>query len=140
MGELAGTNEMPRVDVRELGQLLRRRRTAKKLSLRQVESELENALTASTLSRLENGATPDPVNVAPLAAWLEIPLELIAWPGELPVRAELDTPQLVELHLRADKKLRPEAAEVLASLFRRLYQDVASGAVPLGLPRKEPDD
>jgi transcriptional regulator with XRE-family HTH domain len=121
----------PLIDVRDLGEQLRRRRAAARLTLRQVETELNHVLTASTLSRLENGATPDPANVAPLAAWLGIPLELIAWPGETRDAGAIDLPTAVEVHLRADKNLRPEAAEALAMVFRRLYQDFASGELPL---------
>lgn len=121
----------PLVDVRELGEHLKRRRAAKRLTLRQVETELNHALTASTLSRLENGATPEPANVAHLAEWLEIPLELIAWPGEIMIDQDVDLPTTVQVHLRADKNLRPEAAEALAMVFRRLYEDFASGVLPL---------
>ena len=122
----------PRIDVRDLGQLLKRRRAAQGVTLRQVEEAMDHALAASTLSRLENGATPDPMNVAHLAAWLEVPLDLISWPGETAASSTpLSTPELVELHLRADRSLKPEVAEVLAMVFRRLYDDLASGVVPL---------
>lgn len=120
------------VDVRELGELLRKRRSAAKLTLREVENQLDHALTASSLSRLENGATADSKNVSTLAEWLGIPLELIAWPGHsIAPAAGIDTPTVIEVHLRADKNLPPGAGEALAKMFRRLYQDFASGDLPV---------
>ena len=121
----------PMIDVRELGELLKRHRAAARLTLRQVEDQLDHVLTASTLSRLENGASPEPTNVKPLADRLGIPLEMIAWPGEISSSEDVDLPKTIEVHLRADKKLRPEAAEALAMVFRRLYEDFASGEVPI---------
>lgn len=120
------------VDVRELGSLISRRRVAKRLTLRDVEEQLEHALTASTISRLENGATPDIGNVPILARWLGIPLNQIAWPGQAGEQVvEADTPAVVEVHLRADRKLDPDAAEALASMFRMLYDNLASGDAPV---------
>jgi len=128
--EPGGTDRI--VDVRDLGELLRKRRSAAKLTLRDVEAQLDHALTASSLSRLENGATADSNHVPVLARWLGIPLELVAWPGHASVPTPgVDTPTVIEVHLRADKNLPPGAGEALAKMFRRLYQDFASGDLPV---------
>ena len=120
------------VDVGELGDLLRARRAASGLTLRQLQAELGNALTASALSRIENGATPEPRNVPVIARWLEIPIAQIVWPGQPTATSEgRSTPEVVEVHLRADKKLSPIAAEVLARTFRVLYDDIVAGKIPL---------
>jgi transcriptional regulator with XRE-family HTH domain len=120
------------VDVRELGALLRARRQAGGLTLRELQAQLGNALTASALSRIENGATPDPRNVPALAEWLNIPISQIAWPGQATATNRgSSTPDVVEVHLRADKKLDPVAAEVLARTFRVLYDDIVDGKIPL---------
>lgn len=125
------------VEVDELGELLHARRTAGGLTLRALQAQLNNALTASALSRIENGATPDPRNVQVIAEWLGIPMNQIAWPGQSPtVVADQSTPDVVEVHLRADKKLSPIAAEVLARTFRVLYDDIIEGRIPLA--RSEP--
>src|SRR3954463_12861160 len=95
------------VNVSELGALVKARRAAKDLSLRDLQDQLRNLLSASALSRIENGATPEPKNVAPLAEWLGIPMTSIAWPGQ-PMAAATQvqsTPDAVEVHLRADKNL-----------------------------------
>jgi transcriptional regulator with XRE-family HTH domain len=121
-----GKQEM--VDVADLGELVRRRRAAERLTLRQVEEQLHGAITASSLSRLEHGAIPHPKNVPALAAWLELPVELIAWPGQAHQQATtLDTPTVVEIHLRADRNLESGAAATLSAVFRHLYEGLAEG-------------
>ena len=115
------------IDVADLGRLVQRRRKVRALSLRDVEEQLEGAITASSLSRIERGAIPDSKNVPVLARWLQVPLDAIGWPGESRASQERATPDVVEVHLRADRNLNPEAAEVLSTMFRHLYESVASG-------------
>jgi transcriptional regulator with XRE-family HTH domain len=115
------------VDVSDLGRLLLRRRRAHEWSLRDVADQLGGAMTASSLSRIERGAIPDSKNVPILAKWLELPLDRIGWPGEAHSEEDLATPDVVEVHLRADRNLEPAAAEVLSTMFRHLYESVASG-------------
>ncbi len=125
------------VDVGELGELIHKKRLSERLTLRDVEDQLDHSLTASTISRLENGATPEIANVPILAGWLDIPLEMIGWPGQVRQKpAQLDTPTAVEVHLRADTKLPPGAADALARMFRLLYEDFASGDPPMAHPRR----
>ena len=124
------------VDVADLGRVLQRRRTALGLSLRDVEAQLDGAMTASSLSRLEHGAVPDAKNVPALAKWLELPLDRIGWPGEDSTAQELGVPDVVEVHLRADRNLDPQAAEVLSTMFRHLYESVAAGR--LDIPEQRP--
>jgi transcriptional regulator with XRE-family HTH domain len=131
-----GAKPQERVDVSDLGRRVRRRRSALGLSLRDVEGQLGGGITASSLSRIERGATPDPRNVPLLARWLELPLDLISWPGQAhEVDVDLETPDVVEVHLRADKNLDPAAAEALSMMFRHLYEGLASGK--LSVPIKE---
>lgn len=120
------------VDVGQLGALLRARRAAGGLTLRELQKQLDNALTASALSRIENGATPELRNVPVIAGWLGIPMAQIVWPGQpTATSGGRSTPEVVEVHLRADKKLSPIAAEVLARTFRVLYDDIVAGKIPL---------
>lgn len=134
-----GAKDVGRVDVRELGHLLRARRQARALSLRQLQEELDDALTASALSRIENGGMPEPRNATVLARWLGLPASRLVWPGELPNETPRrpSTPEIVEVHLRADKKLSPVAAEVLARTFRVLYNDIVAGRIPLAQGKPE---
>jgi transcriptional regulator with XRE-family HTH domain len=116
------------VNTEELGRAIRRRREELGLSLRDVAAE--TAVSASTLSRIENGTgKPDADNIARLTAWLDVPMErilsgrhsltestkaVVYYPQE-------PTPEIVEAHLRADRNLTPETAAALSELFRVAY-------------------
>ena len=116
------------VNTEELGRAVRRRREELGLSLRDVADK--TSVSASTLSRIENGTgKPDADNIARLTAWLDVPVErilntrlvqdessqaVVYYPQE-PV------PEIVEAHLRADRNLTPETAAALSELFRVAY-------------------
>jgi len=116
------------VNTEELGRAIRRRREELSLSLRDVADK--TSVSASTLSRIENGTgKPDADNIARLTSWLDMPMErvlsgrhtdsdeaaaVIYYPHE-------STPEIVEAHLRADKNLTPETAAALSELFRVAY-------------------
>ncbi|HEY2964079.1 MAG TPA: helix-turn-helix transcriptional regulator [Pyrinomonadaceae bacterium] len=116
------------VNTEELGRAVRRRRDELGLSLRDVA--VKTSVSASTLSRIENGTgKPDADNIARLTAWLEVPVERI-----LSARSSQDdsapavvyypqepVPEIVEAHLRADRNLNPETAAALSELFRVAY-------------------
>lgn len=116
------------VNTEELGRAIRRRREEFQLSLRDVADE--TAVSASTLSRIENGTgKPDADNIARLTAWLDMPMERVL-SGRHPDRDETaaviyypheSTPEIVEAHLRADQNLTPETAAALSELFRVAY-------------------
>ncbi len=115
------------INTAELGQAIKRRREELGLSLRDV-ADVTN-VSASTLSRIENGTgKPDADNIARLTGWLDMPIDrvmnkqtvdnvepVIYYPHEA-------TPEIVEAHLRADKKLTPETAKALSELFRVAYK------------------
>ena len=116
------------INTQELGRAIRRRRDELGLSLRDVADQTN--VSASTLSRIENGTgKPDADNIARLTAWLDMPLQRILGG----VREESDdakaviyyphesTPESVEAHLRADKNLTAETADALSELFRVAY-------------------
>ena len=115
------------VNTEELGRAVRRRREELGLSLRDVATK--TSVSASTLSRIENGTgKPDADNIARLTAWLEVPMERILSgrdrQGEAPAVVyypQEPTPQIVEAHLRADRNLTPETAAALSELFRVAY-------------------
>ena len=116
------------VNTEELGRAVRRKRNEANLSLRDVADE--TGVSASTLSRIENGTgKPDADNIARLTAWLDVPMERI-----LSGRSNEDqhqaavvyypresTPEIVEAHLRADRNLNAETAAALSELFRVAY-------------------
>ena len=116
------------VNTEELGRAVRRKRNEANLSLRDVADE--TGVSASTLSRIENGTgKPDADNIARLTAWLDVPMErilsgrsneeqqqsaVVYYPRE-------STPEIVEAHLRADRNLNAETAAALSELFRVAY-------------------
>ncbi len=64
------------INTEELGRAIRRRREELELSLRDVADQTQ--VSASTLSRIENGTgKPDADNIARLTSWLDMPLERI---------------------------------------------------------------
>lgn len=116
------------VNTEELGRAIRRKREGLGLSLRDVADE--TSVSASTLSRIENGTgKPDADNIARLTGWLDVPMERILGTqgadsdGEKAVVyfARESTPEIVEAHLRADRNLTPETASALSELFRVAY-------------------
>jgi transcriptional regulator with XRE-family HTH domain len=110
----------------ELGRAIKRRREELGLSLRDV-ADVTN-VSASTLSRIENGTgKPDADNIARLTGWLDMPIDRVMSKSTSEVEAVVyypheATPEIVEAHLRADKKLTPETAKALSELFRVAYK------------------
>ena len=116
------------INTTELGRAIKRRREELRMSLRDVADA--TAVSASTLSRIENGTgKPDADNIARLTGWLDMPIDrvmnkhqsdrenveaIVYYPHEA-------TPEIVEAHLRADKNLTPETAKALSELFRVAY-------------------
>ena len=122
------------VDTEELGRAIRRRREELGLSLRDVA--LETAVSASTLSRIENGTgKPDADNIARLTTWLNVPMERILSGRQSHSESskavvyfpQEPTPEIVEAHLRADRNLTPETAAALSELFRVAYTQFSKG-------------
>ena len=117
------------VNTVELGRAIRRKREEAGLSLRDVANE--TGVSASTLSRIENGTgKPDADNIARLTSWLDVPMERIMsgrnTDGDDAAKAVVyfpqePTPSIVEAHLRADRNLTPETAQALSELFRVAY-------------------
>lgn len=123
------------VNTEELGRAIRRRREELGLSLRDVAAK--TSVSASTLSRIENGTgKPDADNIARLTAWLDVPMERIL-SGRDPQAEETKAvvyypeepvPEIVEAHLRADRNLTPETATALSELFRVAYTQFSKGS------------
>lgn len=116
------------VNTEELGRAIHRKRVELGLSLRDVANETE--VSASTLSRIENGTgKPDADNIARLTEWLDVPMERILGRRQTNDEESVavvyypreSTPEIVEAHLRADRNLTSETAAALSELFRVAY-------------------
>ncbi|HEX7228336.1 MAG TPA: helix-turn-helix transcriptional regulator [Candidatus Binatia bacterium] len=122
------------VKTQELGQAIKRRREELSLSLRDVADV--TGVSASTLSRIENGTgKPDADNIARLTGWLDMPIDRVM--NKQASSADVEpviyfpheaTPEIVEAHLRADKNLTPETANALSELFRVAYKQFSGPA------------
>jgi transcriptional regulator with XRE-family HTH domain len=128
-------NRKALVNTEELGRAVKRRREELGLSLRDLADE--TGVSASTLSRIENGTgKPDADNIARLTSWLDVPMERILGSRQAdsaeakPVVyfAREPTPEIVEAHLRADRNLTPETAAALSELFRVAYAQFSRAA------------
>jgi transcriptional regulator with XRE-family HTH domain len=112
-----------------LAEIIKAKRQEAGLGLRAAAEE--SGISASTLSRLERGigAAPDAETITTLSEWLEASVDDLLFGGEAKFKElenlNLSTPAMIEVHLRADKKLSPETAKALAELFRITYEQYA---------------
>ncbi len=110
------------LDTERLANLVRSKRGRR--GLRDTAKEIGN-ISPSTISRVENGKTPDMDTFLALCDWLEVP------PAELIKNTEdeheqaLKTPDAITIQLRADKNLDPAIANALASLVKAAYKDLS---------------
>lgn len=102
----------------ELGAMLKSRRRAKRLTLRDLADEIDVSL--NTLSRVERGYLPDLRNFQRIVDWLEVPAEIFLEPS----RDELTTPEVIARHLRSDQRLSRDAASKIAGLVEDMYRNL----------------
>lgn len=103
-------------------ELVRRRlaqaRKRQDLSLRAVAEG--TGISAATLSRFETRkGNPDMATLSKLIDWLGLDRGAVF--GAV-AETPRDTPEAVEVHLRADPKLDPKTAHALAEGFRAMYE------------------
>lgn len=115
------------IDVRLLGQHLHRIRKERKKRLTEVWNE--SGVSVASLSRIERGGSHgvDAKTLLALCDWMGISVEMFKekprTEGLLSKKAAT-TPDAVELHLRADRKLDRKTADALATLFRTAYEQM----------------
>ena len=118
-----------RTDVRKLGMLVRRKRDRDRLTLKDVADQ--TGLKIPTISRIERGDADDVEagTLLTLSAWLGVDAENFkeggALPGSSKSKVTHSTPDVVELYLRADKKLNEKTAAALSTLFRTAYETMS---------------
>ena len=108
---------------KSIGQLLRKTRLKLELTLQDVKEE--TGISVATLSRIERSAFDDSSTsirsdtLSSIKAWIdrcEVGKEK---------RQQSTTPDIVSLHLRADKNLDAETADALAQMFKTAYEGFA---------------
>jgi transcriptional regulator with XRE-family HTH domain len=117
-----------RIDVARLGRLVRRKRGKEGLSLLQLSRAIE--VKVPTLSRIERGASRDleSATLLALSAWLGQDWQELREQKPKPVvrkgKTVEETPDIVDVYLRADKNLNRETAHALSLLFRTAYDNL----------------
>jgi len=106
--------------IEQLGLLVARRRSELGLSLR--DAAEASGIPVATLSRIEQGRTPDFATFRRIVEWIGERPERFFTPTE---RVE-NTPEAIAEHLKADPTLSADAAEKIAGIVRDLYESLAS--------------
>ena len=100
----------------DLGPLIAQRRSELGLSLR--EASAQAGVPLATMSRVEQGRTPDLTTFRRLVQWLGLPPERFFESSE---RA-ISTPDVITEHLRLDPSLSPDDAHQIADLVKTMYE------------------
>src|SRR5688500_9831510 len=107
------------IDFEWLGERLRAVRKKREMTLEQVSEA--TGVSVPTLSRVERGAAKglQSETLIALSNWVGTSARL--WKKATAVDS---TPDIVELHLRADRNLDARTANALAHLFRTAYEQL----------------
>ena len=108
------------IDIRELATMIKNKRGRR--GLREVANEIGD-VSASTLSRIEQGKIPDLDTFIKLCKWLDVSTDHFTKNGEN-VAVKESTPQVITAHLRADRTLDPHTAEALVTMIEMAYNAV----------------
>jgi len=105
------------IDVDLLSKLLQNKREQEGFSLREAAANI--GVSAPTLQRLEAGQLPATSTLLKLTQWLGVSIEDL---GTAPKEKRRKDPmEQIEVLLRADPDLDPEAATTIANVARQVY-------------------
>jgi transcriptional regulator with XRE-family HTH domain len=110
---------MSAIDVNRFSAAVKTKRGGR--GLREVAQEIRD-VSASTLSRIEQGSIPDLETYFRICSWLGVSPESFSQaqvPADSPTANLADT---IEQQLRAEKKLPDEAINTIAQVVRFAYQ------------------
>jgi transcriptional regulator with XRE-family HTH domain len=123
------------LDMDKLANLVRNKRLTR--GLRETAKEIGN-VSPSTISRVENGKTPDIETFLALCDWLEVPAaELIKNTED---EKAPNTPEAITIQLRADRNLDPAIANALASLVTAAYKDLSQTKNEVAIDRSQDEE
>jgi transcriptional regulator with XRE-family HTH domain len=117
------------IDPKGLGERLLELRKDRRKTLKDVAKE--TGISVATLSRIERGEGKNVKSdtLVTLAEWMGTRVETLRT-QPLPTvnrgRPLTNTPDIIELHLRADKRLDQKTAGALAKLFRTVYNQLTN--------------
>lgn len=82
-------------------------------------SQITGKISPATLSRVEQGKSPDVDTFLRICTWLHAdPSDFSMNPSKSALPAKRGTLEVVEGHLRADKTLSPKATEAIVDMIR----------------------
>lgn len=113
------------INIRELATMIKNKRGRR--GLREVAKEIGD-VSASTLSRIEQGKIPDLDTFIKLCKWLGVSADHFTKDKEQEDIQE-NTPQIVTAHLRADRALDPQTAEALVTMIEMAYNALDRGEI-----------
>lgn len=93
--------------------------------LRKTAEEI-GEISASTLSRVEQGRIPDLETFVRICSWLGMSTEEFI-DSNYEEDSTKSTPEIIEVHLRADRTLEPEMADALMKMVRLAYKQASQG-------------
>lgn len=111
------------IDMEEFAAHLKARRAER--PLKEVADEIGD-ISASTLSRIENGKLPDLNTYMKICRWLGESSDRFAV-GDKKKKEPTSAEDIVYAHLRADKKLDPKTANALITMIEAAYKAVDTG-------------
>lgn len=121
------------INIRELAAMMRARRG--KRGLRLVAEEI-GGVSASTLSRVEQGKLPDLATYLRICRWLGVAPErftdMNTSSGMDLSPADASTARIIAAHLRADRTLDPKTAEALITMIQLAYSAIENGEITEG--------
>lgn len=114
------------IDIRQLSKMIQAKRGRR--GLRAVAQEI-GEISASTLSRIEQGKIPDLDTFIKLCKWLDVSADHFTRDDDRVNFQDENTPELVAAHLRADRTLDPQTAEALVTMIQMAYNAVDRGQI-----------
>ena len=113
------------VNVEKLAAMIRAKRAGR--GLRLIAGEIGD-VSASTLSRVEQGNIPDLETFMRLCQWLGVSADVFR-PKQKSMKLVEAPPnsEVIEAHLRADRTLPPEAIDALSKMIRFAYKAAEGG-------------
>jgi transcriptional regulator with XRE-family HTH domain len=106
------------LNTEKLSSMLKMKRGNK--GLRAVAQEI-GAISASTLSRIEQGNLPDVDTFFRICKWLELSPEEFTQ-DESVIKGRASTKEIILSHLRADRTLSPKTISALSEMINLAYE------------------
>lgn len=104
------------LNTQKLADMLKSKRGT--LGLREVAKDI-GGVSASTLSRIEQGNLPDIDTFLNICKWLDVTPDFFT---EKTPASAASTPDVIVAHLRADRTLHPDTANALIKMINLAYE------------------